>query len=75
MAVIDPVRERYEAFFAGDFMPVIRHQQSQGAEERMAYAEEFSAHQLGQINQKLGRLIELLERNAAPAATLAPTAG
>jgi hypothetical protein len=68
MAAADPVRERYEALFAGDFMPVIRHQQSQGAEERMAYAEEFSARQLGQINRKLGQLIELLERSAsAPA--------
>jgi hypothetical protein len=57
----DPVRGRYEAFFNSDFMPLIRHEQTQGAEERSAYAGEFAAYHLGQINNKLGRLIELLE--------------
>ena len=59
----DPVRERYDAFFATDFMPTIRHQQSQGAEERMAYAAEYSARQLGLINQNLTRLVEALEKS------------
>jgi hypothetical protein len=61
----DPIRGRYELFFEADFMPLIRHEQTQGAEERSAYADEFAAHQLGQINRKLGRLIELLEQSAS----------
>ena len=39
-------------------MPLIRHDQTQGAPERSAYADEYAAFHLGQINQKLGRLIE-----------------
>ena len=58
------VNDRYQAFFDTDFMPLIRHDQTQGAPERSAYADEYAAFHLGQINQKLGRLIELLERNA-----------
>ena len=57
----DAVRTRYDAFFGTDFMPLIRHEQTQGAEERLAYAGEFAAFQLGQIDKKLGRLIELME--------------
>ena len=60
----DPIRGRYEAFFQGDFMPLIRHEQTQGADERLAYAEEFAAYHLGQIDKKLGRLIELLEQSS-----------
>ena len=56
----DAVRTRYDAFFGTDFMPLIRHEQTQGA-ERVAYAAEFAAFQLGQVDKKLGRLIELLE--------------
>ncbi len=58
------INDRYHAFFGTDFMPLIRHDQTQGAPERSAYADEYAAFHLGQINQKLGRLIELLERNA-----------
>lgn len=58
----DAVRDRYDAMFATDFMPLIRHDQTQGAPERTAYAEEFAAFHLGQIDKKLGRLIELLEK-------------
>jgi len=47
----DPIRGRYEVFFQADFMPLIRHEQTQGAEERAAYAEEFAAYHLGQINK------------------------
>jgi hypothetical protein len=57
----DKIRTRYDDFFGGDFMPLIRHEQTQGAEERIAYANEFAAFQLGQIDKKLGRLIELME--------------
>jgi hypothetical protein len=42
-------------------MPLIRHERTQGAEERIAYASEFAAFQLGQIDKELGRLIELME--------------
>jgi hypothetical protein len=64
---IEPIRARYEAFFVTDFMPFIRQDQTQGAQERVAYAAEFAAHQLGQIDKKLGRLIDLMEANAAQA--------
>jgi hypothetical protein len=57
----DKIRTRYDDFFGKDFMPLIRHEQTQGAEERIAYANEFAAFQLGQIDKKLGRLIELME--------------
>jgi hypothetical protein len=59
------IQDRYQAFFGTDFMPLIRHEQTQGAPERLAYANEYAAHQLGEINKKLGRLVELMERNAA----------
>ena len=59
---IDAVRTRYDAFFGADFMPLIRHDQTQGAQERLAYAAEFAAFHLGHIEKKLGRLIELLEK-------------
>jgi len=58
----DSIRTRYHTFFAADFMPLIRQDQAQGAPERMAYAAEFAAFQLGQIDKKLGRLIDLMER-------------
>jgi hypothetical protein len=60
------VRDRYQAFFVNAFMPNIRHEQMPAADERVAYAAEFTAYQLGQINEKIGRLVELLEPNAAP---------
>lgn len=59
----NPVAERYNAFFDAEFMPVIRYDQTQGAPERSAYADEYAAYHLGQINRKLGRLIELLEQS------------
>jgi hypothetical protein len=58
----DQVRDRYNVLFDGDFMPWIRQEQIQGAPERAAYAEEFAAYHLGQINRKLGRLIEIMEK-------------
>lgn len=66
----DPIRTRYDAFFVTDFMPLIRQEQTQGAQERIAYAAEFAAHQLGQIDKKLGRLIDLMEANAAAPASV-----
>jgi hypothetical protein len=61
----DAIRDRYRAFFASAFMPNIRHEQVPGADERVAYAAEYAAYQLGQINEKLGRLIELMGPGAA----------
>ena len=60
----NPVATRYHAFFGTDFMPLIRHDQTQAAPERAAYADEYAAFHLGQINRKLGRLIELLEQSS-----------
>jgi hypothetical protein len=60
---VDPIRGQYETFFQADFMPLIRHEQTQGAEQRSAYADEFAAYHLGQIDKKLGRLIQLLEQS------------
>jgi hypothetical protein len=57
----ETLRTRYDTFFGTDFMPLIRQEQAQGAQERIAYAAEFAAFQLGQIDKKLGRLIELME--------------
>ena len=58
----DRIRMQYDAFFSADFMPLIRHDQTQGADARLAYATEFAAFQLGQIDKKLGRLVELFEQ-------------
>ena len=62
----DTIRTRYDTFFGTDFMPLIRHDQTQGADARVAYAAEFAAFQLGQIDKKLGRLLELLEQQHRP---------
>jgi hypothetical protein len=56
-------RGRYDVFFHADFMPMIRDEQTQSAEHRAAYAGEFAAYHMGQIDKKLGRLIELLEQS------------
>lgn len=61
----NPIQARYAAFFETEFMPLIRQDQTQGAPERLAYANEYAAYQLGEINKKLGRLIELMEQSAA----------
>jgi hypothetical protein len=61
----DAIRDRYRRFFDSAFMPNIRHEQMPGADERVAYATEFAAHHLGQIDEKLGRLVEVLERRTA----------
>jgi hypothetical protein len=59
-------RGKYDVFFQADFMPMIRDEQTQSAEHRAAYAGEFAAYHMGQIDKKLGRLIELLEQNNKP---------
>ena len=56
------IRERYRTLFADAFAPQFRYEQMPGAEERTAYAAEFAAYRLGQIDDKLGRLIGIMER-------------
>ena len=59
---IEAIRTRYRTFFDSAFMPNIRYDQMPGADERVAYAAEFAAYRLGQIDEKLARLIEIMER-------------
>jgi hypothetical protein len=59
------IRDRYRSFFDATFMPNIRREQMPSADERLAYAGEFAAHRLGQIDEKLGHLIEIMERRSA----------
>jgi len=60
----DAVRERYRTLFANTFAPQFRYEQMPSADERTAYAAEFVAYRLGQIDDKLGRLIGIVERGA-----------
>ena len=46
-------RGKYDVFFQADFMPMIRDEQTQSAEHRAAYAGEFAAYHMGQIDKKL----------------------
>jgi hypothetical protein len=55
------IKDRSSTFFGASFMPLIRHDQMQGAPERQAYAGEYAAYQPGEINGKPGRLMDLLE--------------
>jgi hypothetical protein len=59
------IRDRYHTLFVNAFMPQVRYEQMPGADERSAYAAEFAAYRLGQIDDKLGRLIEIMERGAS----------
>jgi hypothetical protein len=59
------IRDRYQMLFAKAFTPNIRYEQMPGADERSAYAVEYAAYRLGQIDDKLGRLIEIMERATA----------
>jgi hypothetical protein len=58
----DAIHNRYRTSFANAFAPNVRYEQMPGAEERTAYAAEFAAFRLGQIDDKLGRLIEIMDR-------------
>jgi hypothetical protein len=59
------IRDRYQTLFANAFTPQVRYEQMPAADERIAYAAEFAAYRLGQIDVKLGRLIEIMQRGAA----------
>jgi hypothetical protein len=62
---VDAIRDRYQTLFANAFAPNVRFGQMPGADERVAYAAEFAAYRLGQIDEKLGRLIEIMERGTS----------
>jgi len=64
-AAANTIRGRYQTLFAKAFAPNIRYEQMPGADERTAYAAEFAAYRLGQIDEKLGHLIEIMERGTA----------
>jgi hypothetical protein len=64
------IRERYRTLFADAFAPQFRYEQMPGAEERTAYAAEFAAYRLGQIDDKLGRLIGIMERGTDQTVTV-----
>ena len=59
------IRDRYQTLFAKTFTPNIRHEQMPGADERSAYTMEYAAYRLGQIDENLGRLVEIMERGTA----------
>jgi hypothetical protein len=61
----DAIRDRYRTLFASPFALSIRYEQMPGADQRVAYAVEFAAYRLGEIDEKLGRLIEIMERGTA----------
>jgi hypothetical protein len=58
----EAIRDRYRTLFANAFVPNVRYEQMPSSDERVAYAAEFAAHRLGQIDEKLGRLIEIMGR-------------
>jgi hypothetical protein len=59
------IRDRYQTLFATAFTPNIRYEQMPAADERIAYAAEYAAYRLGQIDDKLGRLVDIMERGSA----------
>jgi hypothetical protein len=56
------VRECYRTLFANLFTPQLRYKQMPGAKERTAYEAKFSAYGLGEVNERLGRFITILEQ-------------
>lgn len=55
------VRERWNAYMRGAFDPWNLPPHTPRAEDRMLAAMEYTAFQLGEINQRLARLMELTE--------------
>ena len=53
--------ERWQSYMEGDFDPRYMPKHTPRADDRMVAAMEYAAYQLGQINQRLGRLMELTE--------------
>jgi hypothetical protein len=69
-AASDAIRERYRTLFANAFAPQFRYEQMPGADERTAYAAEFAAYRLGQIDDRLGRLIGIMERGTEQSSSI-----
>ena len=55
------VRERWNSFMRGEFDPWNLPPHTPRGEDRMIAAVEYAAYQLGEINQRLARLIDLTE--------------
>jgi transcriptional regulator GlxA family with amidase domain len=68
--VADAIRERYRTLFANAFAPQFRYEQMPSADERTAYAAEFAAYRLGQIDDRLGRLIGIMERRTEQSSSI-----
>jgi hypothetical protein len=69
-ASANAIRDRYHTLFASVFTPHVRYEQMPGSDERIAFAAEFAAFRLGEIDEKLGRLTEIMERGAAQSSQL-----
>jgi hypothetical protein len=67
---VDAIRDRYRTSFADAFTPQFRYEQMPGTDERIAYATEYAAYRLGQIDEKLGRLIAIMERGTDPSSKI-----
>ncbi len=72
----DAIRDRYGAFFANAFAAQFRYEQAQfryeqmpGPEERIVCAAEFAAYRFRPLDDKLGRLIEVMEQETAASAS------
>jgi hypothetical protein len=60
----DPVKQRIKAEMEADFLPTPSPDTLSQVDRRMANAAEYIAYHLGQIDNKLDRLIALLEASA-----------
>jgi hypothetical protein len=64
-------RERREAFFKEDFMPVHTRTSMPEPEDRTATATEYAAHHIGQMGKKIDQLNEKMDRLIAAIEALA----
>lgn len=65
----DAICDRYGAFFANAFAAQFRYEQMPGPEERIVCAAEFAAYRFRPLDDKLGRLIEVMEQETAASAS------
>jgi hypothetical protein len=70
----DVTRDHIRATMEADFLPEPSPDTLTQVDRRMANAAEYVAYHLGQIDKKLDRLIQLLERAADRAESQAKTA-
>ncbi len=64
MSEDNSLRERFLKTFKDDFVPAITRLGPAAPETRTLNALEYSAYQLGQINQSLRKIVEILEKTA-----------